>query len=261
MKASRAVELFEEIREKYSQPEELEEWSTIVDSGLTSYEESYIKKFIPRKDLLLDIGCGGGREGIALTKLGYQVVGFDFVYHMVMNAKKTAIKQQHNIKFLVMNALNLGFSDKTFKSALMTGQVLSFIPFRKNRIRALRETFRVLKPGGILILTTHSRRSHVKYKLYFLVMDNLRKILRFFGFNTLEIGDRFATKISNADSKGKQYLHMYSMEETFEDLSLAGFQILRCQSRKEILEGKENSIERERDYYLIYAAIKKKDDT
>ena len=50
---------------------------------------------------------------------------------------------------------------------------------------------------------------------------------------------------------------MYSMEEALQDLSSAGFETLSCHSRKEIIEGKENSAKRERDYYLIYAAIKR----
>jgi ubiquinone/menaquinone biosynthesis C-methylase UbiE len=138
----------------------------------------------------------------------------------------------------------------------MLGQVLAFIPFRKNRITALKEAYRVLKPGGKIILTTHSRNSHWKYKLYFFVIDNIRRILLWFGFNTLEAGDRFATTVGNVKSKGKHYLHMYFMEETFEDLKSAGFQLLKCNSRKEIINKKEIPKSRESDYYLIYAAEK-----
>jgi hypothetical protein len=50
---------------------------------------------------------------------------------------------------------------------------------------------------------------------------------------------------------------MYSMEETFEDLESAGFKVLKCNSRSELINKKEIPEFRERDYYLIYAGEKK----
>jgi ubiquinone/menaquinone biosynthesis C-methylase UbiE len=248
--------IFDEVKEKYLQPEELKEWSNIVEEGLTLYEEQYIKKFIDKRGKLLDIGCGGGREGIALASNGFNVYGIDLVLPMVVNAHKKSKQMKHRLHYSAMNALSLGFQNNTFNGVLMLGQVLTFIPLRKNRITALKEAFRVLKPGGKILLTTHSRNSHWKYRIYFFVKDNIRKILSLFGFNTLEPGDRFATTVGNAKSKGKHYLHMYSLEETFEDLQAAGFKVLKCNSREEIINKKETPQMREKDYYLIYAAEK-----
>lgn len=254
---TKVEKIFEEVKEKYLQPEELDEWSNIVEEGLALHEEKYIKKYIDKKGKLLDIGCGGGREGIALAENGYEVFGIDLVLPMVVNARKTSEKMQHRLEYAAMNALSLGFHNNTFNGVLMLGQVLAFIPRRINRITALKEAFRVLKPGGKIILTTHSRNSHMKYRIYFLVKDNIRRILKWLGFNTLEPGDRFATTVGNAKSKGKHYLHMYSMEETFEDLISAGFRVLKCNSREEIINKMERSESRENDYYLIYAAEKR----
>ena len=254
---SKVEKIFEEVKEKYLQPEELEEWTNIVEEGLTLYEEKYIKSYIDNRGKLLDIGCGGGREGIALASNGYDVFGIDLVLPMVVNARRTAAKMNQRLEYSAMNALSLGFQDNTFDGVLMLGQVLAFIPLRENRITALKEAFRVLKPGGKILLTTHSRNSHLKYKIYFFLLDNIRRILKYLGLNTLEPGDRFATTVGNAKSKGKHYLHMYSMEETFEDLTAAGFNVLKCNSRKEIINNKEAPKQRENDYYLIYAAGKR----
>lgn len=254
---SEVEKIFEEVKEKYLQPEELQEWTNIVKEGLTRYEKKYIKKYIDNRGKLLDIGCGGGREGIALASNGYDVFGIDLVLPMLVNARRTAAKMKQRLKYSAMNALSLGFKNNTFDGVLMLGQVLAFIPLRENRITALKEAFRVLKPGGKILLTTHSRNSHLKYKIYFFVKDNLRRILKWFYFNTLEPGDRFATTVGNAKSKGKHYLHMYSMEETFEDLAAAGFKVLKCNSRMEIINNREAPKQRENDYYLIYAAEKK----
>jgi ubiquinone/menaquinone biosynthesis C-methylase UbiE len=248
--------LIQGVKDKYLQPEELEDWSRIIEDGLSIHEDHYIKEFVGTEGILLDIGCGGGRESIALSTRGYKVVGIDLVPDMVTNACMNADKEQADVKYSVMNALTLGFKDNSFGGALMLGQVLTFIPFRKNRILALKEVFRVLKPGGKLIMTTHSRNSHIKYQLYFLIMDNWRRLLNLLRFKSLEPGDRFASTIGNAKSKGKHFLHMYSMPEACHDLLAAGFQIIRCNSRKEIMQNREAPEKRERDYYLIYAAVK-----
>ena len=258
MNKTQTNEIFEEVKTKYLQPEELKEWTNVVAEGLTLYEEKYINQYIGSQKKILDIGCGGGREGIALASNGHKIFGIDLVQPMVVNAHKNAKKMGLNLEYSTMNALSLGFQNNSFEGVLMLGQVLAFIPFRKNRIKALKEAYRVLKPGGKLVLTTHSRNSHIKYRLYFLLMDHIRKFFRLIGFNTLESGDRFATTVGNAKSKGKHYLHMYSMKEAFQDLQLAGFSILKCNSRMEIINKSENPNQREKDYYLIYAAVKNK---
>lgn len=248
--------LIREVIKKYNQPEELAEWSRIVEEGLAPHEAKYINKYIYSEGLILNIGCGGGREAIALAQKGYQVVGIDLTYPMVWNAQFNAKKKSLKIDFSAMNAFSMGFCNNSFKAVLMLGQVLTFIPFRKNRIKALKEVHRVLAPGGMLILTTHSRNSNIKYQLYFSVFNFIRKLKKMVGLNCLEPGDRFAKTVGKAKSNGKHYLHMYSMEETFEDLSASGFKILSCHSRKEIIEKQEKPEEREKDYYLIYAASK-----
>lgn len=248
--------LFLSVRQKYLQPEEMAEWSRIVEEGLTPYEKYYIEKYISRQSLLLNIGCGGGRESIALAENGYGIVGIDLVFPMVRQACENAIDRKLKIKYASMNALSLGFKDKTFQGVIMLGQVLTFIPYRHNRISALKEVNRVLKRGGRLILTTHSKNCHKKYELYFLMINNFRRIVNKLGIDTLEAGDRFASTVGKARSNGKHYLHMYTMEEAYEDLSLAGFKLLKCNSRREILENHENPDKRKKDYYLIYAAEK-----
>ena len=256
MNEKKTKALFREVQKKYLQPEELVEWSRMVEEGLTLYEKYYIEKYLPSRSLLLNVGCGGGRESISLAEIGYKMIGIDLVYPMVQQAHQNAVNRNLDIKYSTMNALSLGFRENTFTGVVMLGQVLAFIPYKRNRISALKEIGRVLKPNGRLILTTHSRNCHIKYELYFLVINTIRKIFNTLGIDTLETGDRFASTVGKAKSDGKHFLHMYSMEEAIEDLSSAGFEILKCNSRREIIEKQENPKERKRDYYLIYAAEK-----
>jgi ubiquinone/menaquinone biosynthesis C-methylase UbiE len=248
--------LTRELIEKYSQPEELAAWSRIIAEGLAPHEEAYVDRHFRPGARLLDIGCGGGREIIALRRRGFKVVGVDLVSQLVKSAKENAESCHVDIALALMNAAVLGFAKEKFDGVLMLSQVLACIPRRVNRIEALREVHRVLLTGGRLVLTSHSRNCRLKYRLYFAVMDNLRKIGRLCGFQTLEPGDRFASSIGSATSAGRHYLHMYSLAEMVEDLSGAGFQLIECNSRKEIEEKRTDEKKREDDYYLIYAAEK-----
>jgi SAM-dependent methyltransferase len=251
-----AGRLTQEMVAKYSQPEELAAWREIVVEGLSPHEEIYIDRHFRPGECLLDIGCGGGRESIALSRRSFAVVGVDLVHGLLAAAAAGARQSGIDVPYAVMNAAALGFAGECFDGVLMLAQVLACIPYRENRLRALAEARRVLRPGGRLVLTSHCRNSHWKYRLYFAVMDPLRWAGRAVGLPLLQSGDRFATVIGSATSRGRHYLHMYSREEMAQDLAAAGFRLIECHSRRDLHENRLDSPGRENDYYLIYAAEK-----
>ncbi len=151
----------------------------------------------------------------------------------------------------------MGIKKNYFDACIMVGQLIAFIPKRVNRIKLLKECKRVLKPKGILIFSTHSRKYKFKYKLYFSVMNPLRRLLKNLGFrNVLEPNDRFAKYVSAVKSSGKCFLHHYSMEEAIEDIENAGLKFLRCRGTSELIMEKENPKIREKSYLLFFSAIR-----
>jgi SAM-dependent methyltransferase len=249
-----AGRLAREMAAKYCQPEELAAWRDIVAEGLAPHEKIYIDRHFRPGARLLDIGCGGGRDSMALRRCGFAVVGVDLVHGLVATAADGARESGIDLPYAVMNAVALGFADGRFDGVLMLAQVLACIPYRENRLRALREAHRVLRPGGRLVLTSHCRNCHWKYRLTFAVMDPLRRAGRAVGLPLLEAGDRFATVIGSAKSRGRHYLRMYSREEVARDLSAAGFRLIECHSRRDLCENRLEAPGRENDYYLICAA-------
>lgn len=107
-----------------------------------------IKKYTPRKDAtILDIGCGTGKYGELMEKHDFKVVGID--------QSETQIKQATQlIEAYHEDATNLSFADNTFDICTMIIMIQQLT--KENRLKALKEAYRVLKPNGILLIKTCS---------------------------------------------------------------------------------------------------------
>jgi len=98
---------------------------------------------------LLDCGCGPGTItiGLADAVAPGEVVGIDIETHQFSTAmeytKKTGLS---NIRFQTGDISDLQFADESF-DIVFTNAVLMYL---SNPASAVREIFRVLKPGGVL---------------------------------------------------------------------------------------------------------------
>ncbi|MGD8835043.1 MAG: class I SAM-dependent methyltransferase [Desulfobacteraceae bacterium] len=97
---------------------------------------------------ILDIGTGPGHLLFAMQKLlpDAKLIGVDISSAMVAQAKRNLQKcrQDIQIEVRVADANALPFADETFHCVVSTGSLHHW----KDPIRALSETYRVLKPGG-----------------------------------------------------------------------------------------------------------------
>src|SRR5919205_253076 len=74
--------------EKYAQPEVVEFWREFSLQGLQVCEEEMLARYAPPPARVLDLGCGSGRAGLALTPRGYQVTGLDLSWQMLAAARE-----------------------------------------------------------------------------------------------------------------------------------------------------------------------------
>lgn len=106
---------------------------------------------------VLDAGCGYCTKSILLAKRGFLVTGVD-ISDSTLNEAKEIIKLkgfQNRIEIIKENITSLSFKDNSYKYILCWG-VLMHIPKIKN---ALNELARVLKPGGILVISENNMNS------------------------------------------------------------------------------------------------------
>jgi SAM-dependent methyltransferase len=114
------------------------------------------KYFTNKKGKILDIGCGYGRTTKPLFDMGYDVVGIDIVPKMIGDAKK----ENPQIDFRIMSATSLDFPDSYFDYAIFSFNGIDYIYPESRRFEALKEIYRVLKPGGLFVLSSHNKASY-----------------------------------------------------------------------------------------------------
>lgn len=156
-------------------------------------------------DSVLDIGCGDGYYLYLLSNLGIKLrlTGVD----LDDEALKTAKINLKNKKILLITAnlmSKLPFVSNSFDKAVMS-EVAEHLP---NDLKGLKEVYRIIKPGGILVLS-------VPHQNYPFLWDPLNWILEHL-FNT-HIKSGFWAGIWN------QHIRLYSPQQIKSVLEKAGF--------------------------------------
>ncbi|NHJ21394.1 MAG: class I SAM-dependent methyltransferase [Candidatus Lokiarchaeota archaeon] len=75
---------------------------------------------------MLDVGCGTGENALMFAKLGFDVVGIDYVKYAINDAIDKAKKQGINAEFYVMNALELTNLEQKFDIVIDSGLFHTF---------------------------------------------------------------------------------------------------------------------------------------
>lgn len=109
-------------------------------------------------DLILDAGCGQGGSALwlAATFKEVSVEGITVVPHQIAIARREAIRQRLNdkVNFTLKDYCNTGFPDQHF-SVVWACESLCHA---EEKIRFYEEAYRILKPGGRLIIADGIRK-------------------------------------------------------------------------------------------------------
>lgn len=107
------------------------------------------KLFSPARDLhILDAGCGTGNFSIKLCKMGCKVTGIDISEDMLAIARRKVSQYGLNATFHKMDIYHLDFPDNYFDGIYS----MAAFEFVHQPQEAYKELYRVLKPGGKLLI-------------------------------------------------------------------------------------------------------------
>jgi SAM-dependent methyltransferase len=141
------------------------------DGGLDAAEGALVERFLPPGSAALDLGCGNGRVALALAERGYGVEGLDISPSMVEEARAAAEAQGVDARFRIGDAVSLPYGDHEFDAVVFACNGLGHLT-RDGKIACLLEIKRVLRPGGVALLSLRT-----PYALNTMLLRLLRNIV------------------------------------------------------------------------------------
>lgn len=154
---------------------------------------------LKKGETVVDLGSGGGLDCfLAANKVGEKgrVIGVDMTPEMLDKARENLEKSKHkNVEFRLGEIENLPVADNT-ADAIISNCVINLSP---NKKRVFEDAFRVLKPGGRLMISDivllrdlpetlkKSAKAYVNCVSGAVMKDEYLKLVRNAGFENVEI--------------------------------------------------------------------------
>jgi len=145
---------------------------------------------------VLDAGTGPGLYALHIARNwpNCEVHGFDICKRFLDIAYERALKlSSTNAYFAVGDAENFHYADNTFDRVLFAG-TLVLVP---DKASAIRETYRVLKPGGTAVLKELLHKFFIHKELFYVFWNLYVKLLGLF--------DKKLRGIKRKDYEGRKF--------------------------------------------------------
>ena len=194
-----------------------------VQVGLWASELILIHQTFPHKSAkILELGCGGGRVGLGLAKDGYHnltITDFSPVMVEITQGVFAEAGMAQSATIEVANACRLTYPDKSWDGVVFAFNGLMCLRGHADRLEALAEIYRILKPGGKFLFTANDREKgeHVDLWKNESVLPGCQK------------GDRWHETDSTP-----VFMHSSTESETRQELLNAGFKIIQSPLRSEV---------------------------
>jgi SAM-dependent methyltransferase len=225
------------------------EFLTWLDSqNLLKAEEYLITKYLNPDLLTVDAGTNGGRIAQGMRGMGFTALaGFDYIPALIEQA--IIRDPARTIDFQVQDATGLAYLDNSFDQIVYLQQILCTMESAADRLNAVKESYRILKPNGIglfSVLSFESRTSGAVFSSYYTYLKMLRKLrgdslsIQYFPWLRAAGKPNFGAILDRGP-----YSYWYLVSEAYELLKSVGFEILAMGSEQQIITDQLKTTDRE----------------
>ena len=123
----------------------------MILSGLMPWESVLYGRFLRPEDRILVVGCGTGRDLIALRKLGHRVEGLDVAPGAIALARRMLERQGLSADLYTGPVESVALPG-SFDAFVFSWFCYGYIPQRETRIGVLRKLSAHLRPGGRILI-------------------------------------------------------------------------------------------------------------
>jgi len=163
--------------------------------------------------ILLDVGGAAGVYAFPLAEMGYEVHLIDPIPLHIKQAKERAKNEGRALKsYAVGDARKIEWKDSSADAVLFFGPLYHLIA-RQDRLAALSEAYRVLKPGGLLFAAGIARAASL--------MDAMHKGKVYSKLKVIE--EELATGVHRKISEDMTFAYLHRPNELKEELETSGF--------------------------------------
>jgi ubiquinone/menaquinone biosynthesis C-methylase UbiE len=194
---------------------------SLAGSSLFEVDQRFTAQYFDRPGRLVDLGCGTGRLLARFARRGCWVLGIDLSEEMLKQVGERELREELVIHRLKANLVQLdGLRDQVFDYASCLFSTLGMIQGTGQRQRVLGHAYRILRPGGRLVLHVHNRWFNIwdPQGRRWLVRDLLRSLVQRTGG-----GDRL---MPVHQGLAGLTLHLFTCREVKRMLRKAGFRLL-----------------------------------
>lgn len=187
---------------------------------------AFLAERLPPGGRVLDAGCGAGLAALDLLERGFHVHGVDVSSKMLELAERNISQRQvppERYALSCSDVAGLRLPPNSFDGITALG----FLQYQPNELEALKELHRVLKPGGVLVITGPTRIKLSNWfglaRHYYALRAKLRR-------KKPAAGASAAGKpaMSSRDVLRQISPHAYSYKRFRRLLADAGFRVVRC---------------------------------
>jgi len=190
-----------------------------ADAGLDAEEREFYLRFARLGDRILLVGSGGGRDLIALHRLGYRVAGVEQVGALVELSRRRAMDRGFTIP-VEAGTIQTALPRESYDVVIFSLGCYSYLRGSVGRMATLTRLASTLNPGGRVVLSYHPRSGQRQMAT---TLTRLTSTLSFAGWAP-ESGDVFSRDY--AAPEVLRFHHEFAPNEVSRECARAGLQIV-----------------------------------